>query len=187
MSMPGGLIGYNAGGVKDGLVARTDYAASVGTANVDTDQAGPTSLSGESTYNWLVNNSGALYNGVIFQRSEVRIADIRDGTSNTLLIGEKNLNPDNYFTAGADGYESENMYVGLDDDHYRWATPSYTPRQDQPSYCGGCFGSAHANSCNIACCDGSVQMISYSIDADVFSYLANRDDGKVIDAQRIGF
>ncbi|MCD4728919.1 MAG: DUF1559 domain-containing protein [Pirellulales bacterium] len=45
------------------------------------------------------------------------------------------------------------------------------------------FGSAHSNGFHIALCDGSVHMISYSIDSHVHSYLGNRMDGQIIDGK----
>ena len=44
--------------------------------------------------------------GVSFQRSEVTMAQIRDGTSNTYLIGEKYLDPDHYLN-GEDPGDNE--------------------------------------------------------------------------------
>jgi prepilin-type processing-associated H-X9-DG protein len=39
---------------------------------------------------------------------------------------------------------------------------------------------------NMAFCDGSVQQISYTIDATTHANLANRKDGVPIDAKKVG-
>ena len=36
----------------------------------------------------------------------------------------------------------------------------------------------------MAFCDGSVQMMNYSIDPVIHGYLANRDDGQAIDGKK---
>jgi prepilin-type processing-associated H-X9-DG protein len=46
------------------------------------------------------------------------------------------------------------------------------------------FGSAHANSFNMAFCDGSVQSMSYNIDTTVHRYLGSRNDGQIIDGAK---
>jgi len=46
------------------------------------------------------------------------------------------------------------------------------------------FGSAHSVGCNFVLCDGSVRMIGYTIDPEVHRRLANRRDGKPIDASQ---
>ena len=43
------------------------------------------------------------------------------------------------------------------------------------------FGSAHTNGIHMAFCDGSVQMIHYTIDPKAHRCLGNRQDGMVID------
>ena len=48
---------------------------------------------------------------------------------------------------------------------------------------GFTFGSAHPAGANISFCDGSVRIISYTIDPAVHWYLGNRMDGQVIDAK----
>ena len=175
----GTLVARNAGGIYYGPspndnCARADYAANAGSTDLGYPQ-GPNSLADESAGGWLTG-----FNGVVCQRSETTMADISDGSSNTILVGEKFLDPDHY-DDGVDWGDNENMYSGFNDDTVRYACSGYPPRQDQSgtSSTHG-FGSVHANSCNMAFCDGSVRPISYSVDIAVFTYLGNRADGQVI-------
>ncbi|MBU4273303.1 MAG: DUF1559 domain-containing protein [Planctomycetes bacterium] len=123
----------------------------------------------------------------------VKMADITDGASNTFMLGEKYINPDWYFT-GEDHGDDHGMYEGHGVDSARWCTinpydpgfpGAYTPKQEVP---GGMqpwiFGSPHAGSCSFAFCDGSVQAINYSIEPLIATYLANRHDGRTIDAKK---
>jgi hypothetical protein len=57
----------------------------------------------------------------MYQRSRVKLKGILRGTSNTYLVGERYLNPANYYN-GADGADNEVMYVGFDNDVYRDAS-----------------------------------------------------------------
>ena len=111
------------------------------------------------------------------------MASVRDGLSNTLMLGEKYLDSDHYFDGLGSG-DNETMYQGFDDDNAR---PTYSvPMQDQPGYDGGnrVFGSAHAGGFNVALCDGSIRSLSYSIDLSTFQSLGNRQDGQVIDGSQ---
>ena len=68
----------------------------------------------------------------------MKIADITDGTSNTYMIGEKYLTPDNYYN-GWDVADNESFYTGYDNDNCRTtyfdrSTADHTPMQDAPGY-----------------------------------------------------
>jgi prepilin-type processing-associated H-X9-DG protein len=118
-------------------------------------------------------------NGVSFQRSEVKAAQVIDGMNQTILIGEKYLEPDNYYN-GSDGGDNENMYVGFDNDLYRMG--SNPPMQDTPGYSDtNRFGGPHFMSCNFVFCDGSVKSISYFVASTVFANLCSRNDQNPID------
>ncbi len=45
------------------------------------------------------------------------------------------------------------------------------------------FGSAHSNGFQMAFCDGSVRMISFTIDKTIHCWLSNRKDGYTIDSK----
>src|SRR5207253_2505401 len=75
-------------------MARTDYAACSGSQDKCESGGGPSTLAqGDSGFPW---DNPAIYNGVIFLRSEIRISDIQSGTTNVFLLGEKYLNPAAY-------------------------------------------------------------------------------------------
>ena len=125
-------------------------------------------------------------NGVIYLHSEVTIADIRDGTSNTYLLGEKHLNPDHYETGDARD-DNHAAYQGADVDVNRWAGVSggldRVPVRDRGAGLDARqqFGSAHAAVWQAALCDGSVRALIYSIDPAIHARLAQRNDHQPID------
>ena len=111
------------------------------------------------------------------------MASITDGSSNTYMLGEKYLDQD-YYMNGWDYSDNETLYSGFNNDIYRDTNPADPLMQDTPgSQNSRRFGSAHAIGCHMAFCDGSVQMIGYSIDPEIHRRLGNRQDGKPIDAK----
>ena len=113
------------------------------------------------------------------------MADITDGLSNTYLLGEKYINPDDY-ADGLDDADNENLYVGYDNDQYRTTDPGDgPPSQDQSGYSNAyIFGSAHPGGFNMAFCDGSVRSMSFSINSQIHRFLGNRKDGQPVDASK---
>jgi prepilin-type N-terminal cleavage/methylation domain-containing protein/prepilin-type processing-associated H-X9-DG protein len=191
---PGNPVPYNIAAAP-ATAGKTDYAANLGDNNplINTNPPNsnvPTSLAaGDSFTNWPIG-----YTGITYVHSQVKVADITDGTSQTYLLGEKPMDADHYFD-GADGGDNNSWDEGFDDDIIRAVanpnpvgqTPAYNyypPLMDMPGvadYPG--FGSAHANGLNMALCDGSVRVIHYTIDPEVNRRLGNRMDGLTIDAK----
>jgi prepilin-type N-terminal cleavage/methylation domain-containing protein/prepilin-type processing-associated H-X9-DG protein len=167
---------------------RTNYAACMGTSN---DGA---------------NGTG---NGIILRaRYKKRIADILDGTSNTILVGEvRGWDPVNGFKDAASGtdFGSNNRYfptwvgggVDLDDDwdatlrlggdgSINLGGAGQGPRpinSIDPNYTdvrGQCFGSLHNGGANFLLADGSTRFIPETINLTVYLYLCKRDDAQVV-------
>jgi prepilin-type processing-associated H-X9-DG protein len=116
--------------------------------------------------------------GIIVTMYNVAVADIKDGTTNTVLCGEKYMDPNQYST-GLEHGDEWTCFGGYDPQTERY---SGAPRQDTPGFYDDQWGSAHAGMCNMAFCDGSVHQISYGISTTVFNQLCNRNDGAAIDA-----
>ena len=108
-------------------------------------------------------------------------ADIRDGASNTMMIGEKCLNPDRY--ASGDTDDDRGWSDGWDWDIIK--TTSFAPSPDSRTISERYyrFGAAHPAGFNAVFGDGSVHNISYSIDPQVFNSLGHRCDGMSISGQ----
>ena len=107
--------------------------------------------------------------GMVFQTSHVPISDITDGTSKTMLMAEKYLDPD-FYDSGAVNNDDQVAYVGIDGDTIRFTNVNYPPHQDTPGYTGTYFdsGSADAGIFQAVFCDGSVHALEYEIDMTNF-------------------
>ena len=134
----------------------------------------------------------AKHNGAIVRLDDAVMtnAQIRDGTTHTLLVGE-NFILSNAYTGGMWGDEA-GYFSGWGWDTIRFGRqkPSMDKVGDPigPGFPGGTpgvwdyFGSAHAVGFHGLLCDGSVRTIDYSIDMDALEYLSNRKDGQNFDA-----
>lgn len=132
-------------------------------------------------------NTAKAATGIFYSGSMVTMADVRDGTAHTYLIGEKYLNPQ-YYENGIDQGDNEGSMIGDNPDIVRYGSEFGTdlkpPLQDREGYVSYIvFGSAHSNGFHMAMCDGSVHMLNYTIDPVVHYNLAHRDDGYVIDGK----
>jgi prepilin-type N-terminal cleavage/methylation domain-containing protein/prepilin-type processing-associated H-X9-DG protein len=117
---------------------------------------------------------------------------IGDGTSNTLLIGEKRLKPGNY--QSGDWHDDRGWSDGWDPDTLRFTAFPAGPDTDNPMFnnramsdreFGFCFGGAHPGGMNTVFGDGSVHFVNFSIERDLLNRLGNRDDGLNVDLDAV--
>jgi prepilin-type processing-associated H-X9-DG protein/prepilin-type N-terminal cleavage/methylation domain-containing protein len=129
--------------------------------------------------------------GIIFRDSGTNLVHIQDGTSNTILFGERPPSSDLYFGwfyagIGQDGTGSLDSVLGVREvnrsfyPHYKACGPGpfhfQNARVDDP--CAAFhYWSLHPGGANFAFCDGSVRFLSYSADA-VLPALATRAGGE---------
>lgn len=116
-----------------------------------------------------------------------RFADVTDGLSNTIFIGEKAVNID--FMRNSGGWGDGSIYNSDDPgtsvrlggplfpiartNHYPAPGPGTIP----------VFGGSHPTICNFVFGDGHVAAINYGIDTKTLGQLCSRFDGEVIDGE----
>jgi prepilin-type N-terminal cleavage/methylation domain-containing protein len=185
-----------------GSIILVDYAANAGSNWCPANEI--------STWTGVIVPSEVFNNGWI-KVGRVRIADITDGTSNTLLLGEKFVTIDNYTTANEWG---DNSWWCHGNSWITTRCANQQPRQDAlasretqgvtapnfratgvngrcgpwgigpPANGGGYYdywGSAHPAGFNAALADGSVRLITYNIPLNVLKALSDRADGVAVD------
>ncbi|HUR53273.1 MAG TPA: DUF1559 domain-containing protein, partial [Gemmataceae bacterium] len=140
---------------------------------------GPSSYSqGDSEAYWTPRNDIGNYNGPFFPRSAVKLTDLVRGTSNTVMIGEKYLNPNNYMTV-LDPSDNESIYVGMDNDIYRCTFSA--PLQDRKGLQDTLrFGSVHAGALQVCLGDGSVRNVSYTVNPAAWAASGDRTSGSTL-------
>lgn len=117
--------------------------------------------------------------------TKVSFQQITDGSSNTMVLGEKRLTPRLYDVG--DWHDDKGWAGGWDTDGLRSTACELGPDEDpiDGASTGYRFGSAHPAGMNAGFADGSVHFINYDIDKLVFNYLGHRTDGQVTSADDI--
>jgi prepilin-type N-terminal cleavage/methylation domain-containing protein/prepilin-type processing-associated H-X9-DG protein len=119
---------------------------------------------------------------------KMTMAKITDGTSKTILAGDKWV-PTDLYAGGLFAGDDRGWSDGWDFDTLR--STLIAPRSDSqlPSIATGAldtdvlnypFGAAHPGGMNFVMGDGSVSSISYDVDLETFNRLGNRADGEAI-------
>jgi hypothetical protein len=106
----------------------------------------------------------------------IRFAQITDGLSNTLLVGEKHV-PLKHFREGPLDNSAYNGDYFLS--HARPAGPDY-PLAQSLTELSPVFGSYHISIVQFGFCDGSVRPLPQGINPVTLGLLASRDDGQPI-------
>jgi len=125
--------------------------------------------------------------GCIYAQSKTKLAEIRDGQSNTLIIAEtREQNAAVWIDGSAASVTSRRFelnntpsYAGPE------ASLNYTPYYSTFGTIGiDCFwgpSSEHAEGANHLFCDGAVRFISNNIRVDVYDGLTSRNGGEPVD------
>src|SRR5262249_35277127 len=130
---------------------------------------------------YLASNYNPGYRGLVRQIHPRKIGDIRNGTSCTLVAGEKQMDLRTLDTLTANG--DQGYAAGWDGD-----TVGRTDEQPQPDTVTGMpgspnrpfFGSSHPSRFNTVFVDGSVRPVSYNIRLDVFKAIGDISTNQVI-------
>ena len=101
-------------------------------------------------------------NGTFYSLSKIRISNITDGTSNTMVIGERGIPSD----LGWGWY----LCGGTECEHYVSTERGLSPGQNVPSWQGTLrrFWSWHPGGTHFLMGDGSVQFFSYNMDFNTY-------------------
>lgn len=124
-------------------------------------------------------------NGLLFMNSSVSFREIRDGSSNTVLLGEK-INPRETADLGwVSGTSATLRHTGVAINE-GWDVANFFSRTDTvqaepPSATNtGGFSSQHTGGALFMLADGSTRFLSQNIDMHLFSYLGNREDMELL-------
>jgi prepilin-type N-terminal cleavage/methylation domain-containing protein len=135
---------------------------------------------------------GPLVPATVLSGKSVRLADITDGATNSLLLGEKFLHPKAFhgqsYCSDDQGYVDgwDNDTIGLAKGNGHANDPPVPPKHisaggpDPYDECGSFFGSIHT-SCHFVFCDCSVHSVDFGIDPTTWLRLCSINDGQIVD------
>lgn len=170
---PTGVL--STGDVRPGGIG--DYAACTGTGTGNYNGAIV-----PATYTVGVDAAGVTI--ITKFRGQVHLLGVQDGTSSTLMVGEKHIRPNSLRGKN----EDRSIFGGVDNAIRRAAgnapngtfRPLSAPSNQDGANANQSFGGPHSGVCQFVFCDGSVRTLSNATDLVTLSYLAGRNDGQVI-------
>ncbi len=129
--------------------------------------------------------------GVLYLNSRISSRDIPDGSSFTLLAGEKRIGDADlgWMSGTRSTLRNTGTRINKTEEPGQTSPPNSRgaadgadekPRTDNPLYVGG-FSSYHPGGANFALVDGSVRFLSETIDESLYESLGHRADGKLLD------
>jgi prepilin-type N-terminal cleavage/methylation domain-containing protein len=130
---------------------------------------------GSKKYGSSNDSTATSQTSPIFNKSEIKEAHVRDGTSKTYLLDEKHIEIVNYEKTPPPQEDDQGWGIGYDQDVIR--VTFAPPEMDFNNSGDTVFGSAHLGAFNMAMADGSIKSIIYEIDPAVHLSLGDRADG----------
>ena len=194
--------------VHNGIHAKMNYGGSIGNDFLNNSIVDPITFIDDDGSSYRLGDSGYFYG-----RSETKIATIRDGTSNTVMVGERGgTDPDTKTTPnvliriGLVKHEDSNGFpevgnqlnqgcfnrevwynycIGLDPPvELELGAEDFLINGSFNAYQLG-YSSDHPGGCNILFGDGSVVFVPETINCETFEQLLQTQDGEVIDMSQI--
>jgi prepilin-type processing-associated H-X9-DG protein len=138
----------------------------------------------------------ASNNGVFFRNSRIGIRDITDGSSTTLMTGERSRNVADATWVGViptaqactnprwrvQECEAANVMVLAHTGSGTGESVIYVPNSN--AAVADDYWSRHPGGCNFLFCDGSVRFVKESVNPKIFTYLSTRAGGEVVSADQ---
>jgi len=170
-------LGFTAGG--------NDYGGCIGRANAWHNSLPHAFSPRTKAFGGKTNSSGMNYAGILMPNNATSFAEIRDGTSNTILVGELQRLWGDTDETGRDGYKSFDGWatggVGT------LFTAAFMPPDEVYLNTGGVNngffespGSEHPGGANLATADGAVQFYSENMDPRILDAMGSRAGGEVV-------
>jgi len=163
---------------KQGDRTLMDYAGMTGGEKVNGDYTREFWAGVDAFSQTPPTNSTYSYAGIITRTKfsqPGRPQDVIDGLSNTIMFGEKWLDPTLY-ELGA-WYDDRGWTDGWDPDTMR--SSAFKPRPDsigERDNSAAAMGGTHSGGFNAAAGDASVHFVSFNIDPEIYRRLGNRED-----------
>jgi hypothetical protein len=113
---------------------------------------------------------------MLYPNGWVKMAEVTDGTSNTLMVGEVSWKGSGYYRMFNRGYYYENPDGGrgvlllMARNVYQPINSKYTATWNSQ-----CFGSLHPGGSQFTLADGSAKFVSQTIDMRVYLAIASRN------------
>jgi prepilin-type N-terminal cleavage/methylation domain-containing protein len=121
---------------------------------------------------------------VLAWRGQFGLLGILDGTSNTLMFGEKHIRPSSLRGKN----EDRSVFGGQNNSIRRMAgmgangdqRPLRAPQDENGALANTSFGGPHSGVCQFVFCDGTVRSVPIGINLQTLTYLIVRNDGQAV-------
>lgn len=150
-------------------------------------------LAALTSYVGVLGTDYRVTDGILYRDSRTRITDIRDGTSNTIMVGERPPSTDNFYGwwyagFGQNGSGSLDMLLGAKELNFGAGTTGGLPPGPYSFGPGRLsnlsdvfhFWSLHPSGANFLFGDGGVHFINYNVDSNLIPALATRNGGEAL-------